>query len=391
MKNVMEARRSFLFLPIGLACILTYAFLQLGCGKSPTTPEPPVTPPKNKVRILVTVSANYVLSGLPATGTVTYQPQGEGATVKNLGEQADLYEIDEGTTKKTTITIEATGALKRVFKDVPLAGTKKFTTTVLELQDFYWEWFATSDSGAANLVYDGGCNTRWAPETMTVYINPPQHPTMKYNFTEEYKAAIRDTINRYQAASRGWIKSVTILDGDKRDIDYPPPVGEVWIFPSPPSDDTSGYIPQINAPYPPNSNAHVDSTTTWLINGLLHELDDAMIQVNQNYWPPIPNDIWDPLLNTCKGRDLYFAKWLPFLFSRPISDPYGYRIYHDREEEIGFTNGVSGTIEIGASVYAEDDTNHLSDSGVSSRHSELLRNSNQRNSSRQGERERIRN
>ncbi|MCG7854202.1 MAG: hypothetical protein MIO92_16925, partial [Methanosarcinaceae archaeon] len=243
MKNVMETRRLFFFLPIGMACILTYAFLQVGCGKSPTTPEPPVSPPKKQVRILVTVSSNYVLSGLPATGTVTYQPEGRGTTVINLGEQADLGDIDEGTIKKTTITIEAAGALKRVFKDVPLSGTKKFTTTVLELQDFYWEQFVGGGSGSASLVYNGGCNTRWAPETMTVYINPPQHPTLKYVFTEEYKAAIRDTIYRYQAASRGWIKSVTILDGDKRDIDYPPPLGEVWIFPSPPSDDTSGYIP----------------------------------------------------------------------------------------------------------------------------------------------------
>jgi hypothetical protein len=269
---------------------------------------------------------------------------------------------------------------------------------VLELQDFYWEWFVYSDFNDGSqtaLVDEGGCNTRWAPETMTVYINPPQNPTLIRNFSEGYKAAIRDTIYRYQAASRGWIKSVTILDGDKRDRDYPPPVGEVWIFPSPPSDDTSGYFPMINAPYPPYYG-HVDSVTTWLCEPQIHELDDALIQTNQNCYPPVPNDVWDWNTNSCKGRDILYDKWIPFLFSRPVSDryngdPYGYRIYHDREEENGFTDRVSGTVEIGVSVYAEDDTYAISGPGRNLKSPEAQKNGKQMGVTKPGGRERIRN
>lgn len=42
--------------------------------------------------------------------------------------------------------------------------------------------------------------------------------------------------------------------------------------------------------------------------------------------------------------------WVKYCFSRPAGDNYGYRIYEDHEEENGFTEGISGTINRSASI-----------------------------------------
>ena len=79
---------------------------------------------------------------------------------------------------------------------------------------------------------------------------------------------------------------------------------------------------------------YVESSAAWLcgVENPDHELTDAFNSGEQN-----PFNNW-----------VYYAyqKWWPFLFSRPCDDgDGGWKTYYDREEEVGFRDGISGTIE----------------------------------------------
>ena len=199
--------------------------------KSPSQPNTP----KASTKILTTFVAAYTLEGSPATGTVTYEVNGGITQTVGLNEQADLGEAVYGL--PVTVTINGDGALRRVFKNVYMSGTKLYKTDILKLEGFNWHEFIDidGDSYGSAFAENGWANSRWKPDTITVYINQPQNPQATWSkpFSEQDKVNIRATIDGIMAASRGKIKSVIYLDGDKKDMDKIP-VGEVWVFPSPP-------------------------------------------------------------------------------------------------------------------------------------------------------------
>ncbi len=297
-----------------VALVITISLVTLlpSC-KGTTTPDPP---PVEKVKILTTVTATYVFNGSPATGTVTFQPASGTVVSGTLGVQTDLGEIAKDTSKNFTITIEAGGALKRVFKVVALRGTQSLSTTVLELAGFDLEGYTSyflNDLGNAGT---GWINGIWDQPNITVYFNPD--PLTGLRLTQDFITATENAVNEIKGYSHGFIQSVTNAgDGDKP-IGVSPPDGECWVYRW---TEANGVH---NISYPTNSPVvkslkllyNLSSSTPSQIR---KEVMDAFIQGNQNVF-----------------LDDYLAKWFEFsLYWRPKGNANSYRIFLDHEEQVG--------------------------------------------------------
>lgn len=120
-----------------------------------------------------------------------------------------MGEIILGSSKNFDITINATGALQRIFRQVNLHGTQSLSTTVLDLANFningYVDYFL-ENTGNMNAVYD--------QETITASFSPD--PATGLRLDETYITETINALNEIKNWSKGFIKTINIIrDGNK--------------------------------------------------------------------------------------------------------------------------------------------------------------------------------
>lgn len=338
---MVNCPRGILVLPLCLG------LMGFGC-KSPTTsetPPPPPPPPTQMVKILTTVSATFVFRGLPVPGTVTFYGGTPSDITKPLGEEAYLGDIPVNTTKKIRIVINCASGFQRDFNDVPLGGTQKLTTTVIDLNEFnflaFFTYFLENCGGYDNVGKQYRTNNIWNQPNITLYFNPDSSTGSR--LPQEYVQTTVDAVNEIKGYSKGFIQSVSVVtDGNKPDDDTVPPDGEIWVYRT--SERVGGYAMGIaNKTYPVGGDV-VKAAKLWYNIDFAYavqgrrEVMDAFIQGSQFSFIDgvVPEDF-----ELC-------------LYHRPKGNAKKYKIFLTREEMEGF----DGTIQQLQSLSANgvDDT-----------------------------------
>ena len=276
---------------------------------------------KKEVKILPTFNADYSLEGGNASGTVKYVGNDMDVTV-NLGEQADLGSAPEGETKDITVYIKGDDALERVFKDVAMSGTSVYNTNILKKNGFNLDDFISK-------FLMGNTNDRWNQHSVVVYFNPDNREGgTGERLPQEWVKATKDAIDKIKDNSAGFIQSVEYYEQGNKKREDSPANGEGWVFYAP---DTSGVanITYPNFDGPVHAFKLLFNPKKALVVAVENEAIDAFFGDNQNHFP-----------------DQYKWKWIKFSFMRPT---YSYRIYLDREEQVGF----DGSVMLGTSRFVE--------------------------------------
>jgi hypothetical protein len=166
------------------ALVMTGLVLILGNCSSPVVPDPP--DPEEKETILTTTQARQLFNGNYETGTVTYEDGLGQSVTKSIGEQANLGEIAEGTTKNYKLTINANGSHQRILNQVPLGGTQTINTNVANSLEL-------DVTGLLAYVLFDGKNKSWTPRTVKAIFNPDTDGSrLTQDYIDEIKRAMID-------------------------------------------------------------------------------------------------------------------------------------------------------------------------------------------------------
>lgn len=329
----MNQKRKFSFFRINafllvlLGCLF---FFLTNCKKPTTEPEEEMEEIKEEIKMLTTFNATYTLEGTEATGTVRYVGNDKDVTV-NIGEQADLGTTPEGTTRYITVYVNGDSALQRIFKNVPMPGTTTYTTDVLNLSGFNFDDFIGKNDPTRRIPAGDGVIQRLKPPQdgkLSVYFNPDYSGTGKrlpLFWIEETERIW----NQIKENSNGEIVEINFIRNGEKDNNDTVGQGEIFVFEDTKSLGVSAATWQNNDRSVYGIKLFFNSTVPVIMAE--YEIIDSLFQSEQN---------------GLAGR----WNWVKFVFKRPAGNNYGYRIYEDHEEEEGFTEGVSGSIEEGALV-----------------------------------------
>ncbi|MFC2161848.1 hypothetical protein ACFLRX_09385 [Acidobacteriota bacterium] len=314
MKNTLDkkikkgtlTRRDFLKVA-GIGTIGLYA----KCSSTKPPDDPPII---TKEMLRASLNAEYIVFGQGASvqqnapGTVNYTST-DGAVNKtaNIGQQIDLIEVDQGTSKAFNITVQGDDALKRIYNNVLLSGTTAINGVTL-LKDA--AGFGIDSFVNQFLAQCGGRNMTWEPDTITCYIDPI--------LSSSHITAIENAIK--EVAGYGGLSVAPFIDERKPYDATTPPDGEIWIYYEPTNNGLTNY--SYGDDTVKSAKMMIKNPITGQLRG---ETFDMFIKNNQNVF-------WDQ----------YIAKHFEFaLKQRPQGNQNSYRVYTDREEQEGFDSSTN--------------------------------------------------
>lgn len=234
-----------------LALAAVFILSQVGCGKSPTTPEPP-PPPPTQYQHSFKVDAKTLHFGEAVTGTFTVKMLTNSKEfTANVGETATL----DTTTKQQEacdIVINCTGCLTREFRNVSVSKNV-LTTDVVKFIDIDIDYLLTTamphkDTQGRNL------NTSWVPRILNASSNPDTLTGLRLDpiFFEGYwemgkEYGIKPALLDFQSWGKRFAETtseevyitsaINVVDANNTYSGTPPPDGDYRVFRK---SDTSG-------------------------------------------------------------------------------------------------------------------------------------------------------
>jgi hypothetical protein len=298
------------------ACLIA---ILAGCnstGKGGTTP-----PSKEYLKAMVNADYTKIgnLGGTAVTnGKATFEGNSVVKTV-NLGELAELGQVNQGESRLFKITITGDNVHQAIFYEVPIAGTTQLKTDVINN--------TTVDiDKLINWILLGNINCRYDSKgTLALSFNPDLRGTGA-RLTTDYIIPTESTVNKIASLSNGIITGVQ-SDRNGNYTTIPDMAnGEARTF-----YDSQSNVGVRNDSYPTNSDRVKSLALSYNPKNagpdeVPGEVIDGFYLGNQNISPTNPNIsgiIW---------------QMIELSFKRPAGNDESYKIFIDHEERKGFPN-----------------------------------------------------